>query len=189
MMKKLQTSQLLAGLCFILFALLVGLGLQNVGIIERVAQEEPQAESYELPELELATLTAEELTNNDFADKLLIVSFWASWCAPCLRDFPLLLDATLDPSNRAETVLLAISSDYEFEEMQSFLFRFPAALRNRDQVKLVWDPDNKIGRTKFNVIFLPETFIFAKNKIIAKLVGELDKEEFEAALTKARGVF
>jgi len=44
-----------------------------------------------LPEFTLADLSGEPRSLNDFAGKVVLVNFWASWCAPCIQEMPTLI--------------------------------------------------------------------------------------------------
>jgi thiol-disulfide isomerase/thioredoxin len=46
----------------------------------------PQGES--LPYFKLADLNSNEFESKDFEGKILLINFWATWCAPCIREFP-----------------------------------------------------------------------------------------------------
>jgi thiol-disulfide isomerase/thioredoxin len=45
-----------------------------------------------LPQFQLADRDGQLRTLQDWPDKALIVNFWATWCAPCRREIPLLLE-------------------------------------------------------------------------------------------------
>jgi len=45
---------------------------------------------HELPEFSLADLHGQTRFISEWADRPLLINFWATWCAPCLREMPML---------------------------------------------------------------------------------------------------
>jgi thiol-disulfide isomerase/thioredoxin len=45
------------------------------------------------PDITLAGLDGKPQTLAQYRGKLLLVNFWATWCAPCLKEMPLLVNA------------------------------------------------------------------------------------------------
>ena len=41
-----------------------------------------------LPQLSLTNMEGEEVSIDDYKGSYLIVNFWATWCGPCIREFP-----------------------------------------------------------------------------------------------------
>ena len=41
-----------------------------------------------IPELDTVNLEGKPVRLSDFKDKILIIDFWATWCVPCVREFP-----------------------------------------------------------------------------------------------------
>ncbi len=104
-------------------------------------------------------------------DGIIILNFWASWCPPCVKEFPLLVSKVT--ANPGKVSLVAISIDQSRGDMERFLQQFPQ-IQQQDAIKIVWDPKSLIAEDKFNVIFLPETFIITRTgKIVSKIKGEV----------------
>lgn len=56
-----------------------------------------------------------------------LINFWASWCGPCIDEFPLLAEAALDAEAPFEVVFIGVWD--EREAAISFLSRQPTGLR------------------------------------------------------------
>lgn len=58
--------------------------------------------------------------------KVLLVDFWASWCAPCAKSFPV-LDALQKTFKERGVVFVGVSVDAKADEMQEFLKASPVS--------------------------------------------------------------
>lgn len=101
--------------------------------------------------------------------KLLVVHFWATWCAPCEEELPGLLawwkEAKADP--RIE--LVAVSVDEQWKTVDGFL-----AARKATELPLALDP-KKSASSAFGTEKFPETwFLSPKGEILLHQVGPLD---------------
>ncbi len=101
--------------------------------------------------------------------KLLVVHFWATWCAPCEEELPGLVawwrEAKADP--RIE--LVAVSVDEEWKTVEGFL-----AKRNAADLPLALDP-KKGAAGAFGTEKFPETwFLSPSGKVVYHQVGPLD---------------
>jgi len=59
----------------------------------------------ELHAIPLAGLDGDETTLADWRSKLLIVNFWAPWCAPCRREIPALIEVQKQYASRGVRIL------------------------------------------------------------------------------------
>jgi thiol-disulfide isomerase/thioredoxin len=114
----------------------------------------------------------EELTLSDFEGQVILVNFWATWCAPCLREMP-----TLDRLRQAMASdkfdVLAISVDREGPELAK---KFLADL---DTEHLAFYID-ETGMINFDMktIGLPTTVLIgADGREIGRLTGTAEWDD------------
>jgi thiol-disulfide isomerase/thioredoxin len=41
------------------------------------------------PALNVTTLNGKQVSLSDFSDQIVVLNFWATWCAPCIKEIPL----------------------------------------------------------------------------------------------------
>lgn len=104
------------------------------------------------------------------AGKVVILNFWASWCAPCIEEVPSLIK--LVKEYKGDVQLIAVSGDSKAEDIKIFLKSFPE-LKDVN-IKIVWDEDRALMK-QFQVARLPESMVLGKDhKLVKKIVGSID---------------
>lgn len=104
------------------------------------------------------------------SEEVVIVNFWASWCAPCIEEVPSLIK--LVEQYKGKIKLVAISGDSNLSDIEVFMKSFPKM--KADNIYIVFDEDKSLLR-KFGVNRLPESMIFGKSKKLEKkVVGTID---------------
>ena len=100
-----------------------------------------------------------------YRGKVVLVNFWASWCAPCLEELPSLLKLHHDDPG---LVILAVSIDQSSEAYTNFI-------RNRHvDLITVRDPSQSAAGL-FGTKMWPESYLIDRNGIIRrKFVGATD---------------
>jgi thiol-disulfide isomerase/thioredoxin len=90
----------------------------------------------------------------DLAGKIVMVDFWASWCAPCKKSFPV-LDELQKTFGEQGLVIIAVNEDQKKSDMNHFL------KENKVSFTVVRDaaPDGKKLVDKVYVSTMPSTFI------------------------------
>ena len=64
-----------------------------------------------IPELTMTTLDGKTITNKDLAGKVVIVNFWATWCAPCRAEIPDLVK--LQTQYKDQLIVIGVLSEDE----------------------------------------------------------------------------
>jgi cytochrome c biogenesis protein CcmG/thiol:disulfide interchange protein DsbE len=127
------------------------------------------------PDFTLTDLSGATMTLSSLRGQVVIVNFWASWCAPCVIEWPLLIDLTAKFNGRV--VLIAPSSDKTKGAVQTFIDQMHAQTKSPVEPPLVWvgvDPNRSITRDLYRVTTYPESFIIAPDGTVARHVVGID---------------
>lgn len=125
-----------------------------------------------LPDFELATREGPARRLSSFRDPVLVVNFWATWCAPCRREIPLL--NSLQREFAASGVeVIGVAVDFR-EDVLAFADRIGI-----DYPLLIGEEDGLAAAQAFGMnLVLPFTvFADAERRIVALKVGELHDDE------------
>jgi cytochrome c biogenesis protein CcmG, thiol:disulfide interchange protein DsbE len=101
----------------------------------------------------------------DYRGRVVLLNFWATWCAPCVEEMPSLLELHHD---RPDLAILAVSIDENPDAYSRFL------VRHNVDLTTVRDPAQKAAKL-FHTEGWPETYIIDRNGVIRrKVVGPQD---------------
>lgn len=131
------------------------------------------AKNQPVPSFTFIDLNGQERKIEDFQGKTVVLNFWASWCAPCVKEFPLFLQ--LAKAYPEDVVFIGLSSDHKKSDMDRFLVRLRKEYSEEmalDNVIIAMDEKAQITAGLFQTYRLPETIIIDdKGLIKAKLIG------------------
>ena len=122
------------------------------------------------------TLDGSALSLRDLHGKVVVVSFWASWCAPCRRELPQLEQLHRRIVEQGGSVL-AISIDEDRENVKHF------ALKHALHLPIAHDGPNGLVR-QLDLRHIPLTLVLDRNGRIVFSSGATD-EAGMTALTAA----
>ena len=108
-----------------------------------------------VPSFEFTTLKGKTHKIESFKGKTIILNFWATWCAPCIAEFPKLLQL----AQRENTVLIALSVDNDKAKIEPFLKKLNQKHLNNKNVYIAHDPEWAVVQDKFQSYMLPETIL------------------------------
>jgi thiol-disulfide isomerase/thioredoxin len=143
---------------------------------QSAAVSSPQSQGLDqLWQLKLPTPSGKELTLASFKGKPLLINFWATWCAPCVEEMPL-LDQFYQQHARNGIQLLAIAAD-KAATVDAFLIKqtisFPIVLAGFEGISISKALGNETGG-------LPHTILIsAKGVILFAKKGQLTANDFK----------
>jgi thiol-disulfide isomerase/thioredoxin len=120
------------------------------------------------PNIIFRSLEGDSYNLYDFKGKVVLLNFWATWCAPCIAEFPELLNLAKNEQNNV--ILIAVSVDEKIENIKPFLKRYNLNTK-LDNVIIAHDAGKIISHDMFQTSTYPETFILAPDLTIAKKVN------------------
>ncbi|HHB13479.1 MAG TPA: TlpA family protein disulfide reductase [Chromatiales bacterium] len=127
--------------------------------------ERPRAR-LEAPDFSLQGLHGETLRLSAYRGRVVILNFWASFCAPCRHEMPA-LQRLWDRYRDRGLVVLAVAADRgDSRQVRRFVeqggYTFPVAL----------DPTGAV-RNRYEVVVLPTTYLIARDgRFSGRALGE-----------------
>ena len=124
------------------------------------------------PSFEVDSLNGQGKVSFDkWKGKVVYVDFWATWCEPCIREWPQLDRLAERFAGRDEVVILAISMDSDPALIAPFLQRMSLA---DTRVRVLWDPQQAVQK-QFGTEKLPDTyFIDRAGQIVHAFINVRD---------------
>lgn len=112
---------------------------------------------------------------SDLKGKVVLVNFWASWCAPCIAEIPEFIKVRAELHDRGFEIL-GISTDDTPEQLRDFAAKFST---NYPLVQVTAEVEDAYGP----VFGLPTSILIARDGSVCKRhFGPLSKEQLEAEL-------
>lgn len=142
------------------------------------SSEPVSAGSKERPGLVIETFDGKTFDLSSHRGKWVVVNFWATWCAPCLKEIPD-FNALAGKRNDVQFIGLAYE-EIERPDLEAFLKRtpidYPIAVLN------VYDPPKDFETPRG----LPMTVLIAPDgKRVRQFLGPVTSAELEAEMAKA----
>ena len=147
----------------------------GAGLLTPVQRVGDRAPAFSLADLDGATVSLA-----DYAGQTVLVNFWASWCLPCVDEFPLLDAALKDHADEGFAVIGIVYRDRS-EAARAFADQFGA------EWPLVMDPGEAVAQA-FGVYGPPESWIIGPDgRILSRRIGPYSAAELEAELARVLG--
>lgn len=173
-----------------------------LGTLTRLLNNLPPSNPYALTKAEEAqigkpapmfaftTLDGETHQLQDFEGKAVVINFWATWCPPCVVEFPQMLN--LARETHGDAVYIFLSSDAQIPPIERFVDNLKrtqpdeVALNN---VFIAQDPGKAVTQTLYQSYRLPETYMLAPDlTVVDKIIGASIIWDTPTVIEKVRGI-
>jgi thiol-disulfide isomerase/thioredoxin len=137
-----------------------------------------------LPEFSLADRAGKRTSISAWQGKSLIINFWATWCAPCRREIPLLESLSQDWGSRNVQVV-GVAVDYRDKVIayaNDLKIPYPILIGEQDAL----DAATALGVE--SPVFPFTVFTDRRGQIITLFVGELHKPQADLILSAVQNV-
>ena len=103
----------------------------------------------------------------DYRGKIVVLNFWATWCAPCIEEMPS-LNRFAERYAGKGLEIVAISVDEDPDAYRDFLDK------NQFQFLTLRDPSRRISE-QYGTFKFPESYIISREgRLLKKIIGPAD---------------
>lgn len=139
------------------------------------------AQGLSAPDFTLKQLDGTPLRLSDYKGKVILLDFWATWCAPCRDEIPRFIAWQAKYGNQGLQVI-GVSMDDDIDPVQKFSREFrmnyPVALGTQE-----------VAASYGGILGLPVNIVIGRDgKIVAKHLGLEDPSRLERELITQLGI-
>lgn len=121
------------------------------------------------PGFDVAALDGNSISLKKLSGRVVLINFWASWCAPCAAEIPDLVSLQAAMPVTQFTVV-AFSEDDEREDVTAFLKKQPV------NFPVVFDEAQQVSG-RYKVRGLPQTYLVGPDgKVVEIVLGPIDSD-------------
>ena len=121
-----------------------------------------------LRDTRLQTLDGDSLKLSDFADKVVVVNLWATWCQPCRQEMPELIKMSNEYKSRG-LVVLGLATSYNEHNDQAHVKEYIHT--QNVPYKIIWD-DGTLAAPLVQAVqgqsVIPQSFVISRDGRIVK---------------------
>ncbi len=132
------------------------------------------------PAFSLDRLDGERAGLSDFAGKVVLLNFWATWCSPCRKEMPA-MQRLWERYREQGFVILAVSADKgSRKQVKSFVEKHALSF------PILLDPQGEV-RKQYEVVGLPMSYLIGRDgRISGRILGvrEWDGEKANGLVTE-----
>jgi len=143
-----------------------GLAAQGINY-KLVPNLQPMSDSAPTPDFTLPDPTGKKVSLKDFRGKLVMLNFWASWCAPCREEMPT-MERLYQEFKSKGFVIVAVDVKDKRTDALAFIKELKLTF------PVVFDPDGQVGLL-YGAWGLPATYLIGlRGEGLARMWGPAD---------------
>jgi peroxiredoxin len=131
-----------------------------------------------VPDFEFVDLENKSINFNQFKGKYVLINFFATWCAPCVKEMPLIENEIWkNIKNSDDFIILSFGRGHSNQEIKKFISEkgFTFTIYADEQKKIF---------NLFALSFIPRNYIIDKDGTVIYSEGGFKPEEFEKMKNK-----
>jgi len=151
--------------------------IKQKAVVKEKSAAKPQVNYPQAPNFELVDANGKKIRLSDFKGKVVILDFWATWCAPCRMEIPGYVDLYKKYNDRGLEII-GISLDRDgWTPVRPFMKQY-----NINYPIVIGDMD--IVQAYGGIQSIPTTFIINRNgEVVERKIGARPPEYFEQVLS------
>lgn len=132
------------------------------------------------PPFELTTLDGKKLSSAKlYGNKPVMVTLWATWCGPCVREAPLLNKLHKQYGDEVQFIAISVDNPAALAEVKAFPKKYNVSY------PIAHDSSGKLGRS-FKADGIPLNVMIGPNgKVIHRVEGLIPESDFRLTFEKA----
>ncbi len=117
--------------------------------------------------------------SHEFANKVMVLNFWATWCAPCRKETPEFVALQEDFGDRVQFIGIAIDDLEPVREFgETYNVNYPLLLGDMEAIAMSRQLGNRYEGLPFTVVATPG------GKVVLRHTGGIEREQLEPLLKK-----
>lgn len=170
--KWIQLSILVVFLIIVAFTI-----WQSLSTIDRPIERSEELLNQAAPAFTASALDGKRYSIEELRGKAVVLNFWASWCAPCRNEMPLLNQKYLEHKQDG-LIVLGLNIAENKQTIKGFVdqmkLQFPVLMDNQSEVE-----------KKYGINPLPTTFFISRDGMVDSIhIGELDEQAIDRYIKK-----
>jgi peroxiredoxin len=131
-----------------------------------------------IPSFDFTLVNENVIKSSELKGKVVLISFFATWCGPCMQELPHLQQEVWDKyKDRGDFKMFVVGREHSKEELVSFI------QKKGFSMPFVADPKREVYGA-FAKQYIPRLYLIDRNGVVVKMSIGFDENEFAETLKK-----